>query len=152
MCVLHSRWCRLPALSIGGISCIQRVAWPHSRPGGLACPTNGWSSSPALCFPTGTSTKWRCQTQLCRQRPLSPQDPGCCGNRSWEDINICSNSNFSTKETPWMSEWVWFLLHINLVFPSMRSRSSFSGSLCLFCAKKLVFCLQPLEAKCSVLL
>ena len=28
--------------------------------------------SAPLCFPTGTSAKWRCQTVLCRQRPLSP--------------------------------------------------------------------------------
>lgn len=28
--------------------------------------------SAPLCFGTGTSAKWRCQTGLCRQRPLSP--------------------------------------------------------------------------------
>lgn len=28
--------------------------------------------SAPLCFRTGTRAKWRCQTVLCRQRPLSP--------------------------------------------------------------------------------
>lgn len=59
-----------------GASCIPTAVWVWA----LTWQTNGcpsrllWKSAwlrPPFRFPSGA--KWRCQTQLCRQRPLSPQ-------------------------------------------------------------------------------
>lgn len=54
---------------LGGIGCIQTVVWPHSRTRGKQ--GGGRSSCPAICFSTGTRTKWKCQTQLFSSHPRS---------------------------------------------------------------------------------
>lgn len=53
---------------------LQQGVSDHSLDKWLAklSPCHKVFASAPLCFLTGTSAKWRCQTLICRQRPLSP--------------------------------------------------------------------------------
>lgn len=71
-------------------------------------------------------------------------DPGCCGNRSRNDVNICSNSIFPQKKLP-ILDLCLIPVAYQSCSPSIRSRSSFSGRLCVFCAKICPFLSSPLR-------